>query len=45
LIVFSSLTGKEKLEHFLIKNHFKFKELEKKHIFFEDLFVYLIEKD
>ena len=31
LIVFSSLTGKEKLEHYLIKNHFGFKELEISH--------------
>lgn len=43
LIVFSSLTGKEKLDNFLIDNHWKFKELEKKHIFFEDLYIYLIE--
>lgn len=45
LLLFSSLTGKEKIEHYLIKNHLKFIELEKQHIFFEDLFVYLIEKD
>jgi len=44
LLVFSSLTGKEKLENYLLKKRFKFKELDKKHIFFEDLFVYLIEK-
>ena len=44
LIVFSSLTGKEKLDKFLLDNYWKFKLLEKKHIFFEDLFVYLIEK-
>ena len=43
LLVFSSLTGKEKLEKYLFKKRFKFKELDKKHIFFEDLFVYLIE--
>jgi len=40
LIIFSSLTGKEKIDHYLTKKHFTFKELEKKHIFFEDLFVY-----
>ncbi len=45
LLVFSSHTGREKLEKFLLKKKFKFKELEKKHIFFEDIFVYLIEKD
>ena len=43
LILFSSLTGKEKLDNFLIKNHWKFKLLAKKHIFFEDLYLYLIE--
>ena len=42
--MFSSFTGKEKLEKFLLNKHYKFKELEKKHIFFEDLYVYLIEK-
>lgn len=43
LIIFSSLTGKEKLDNFLIDNYWKFKLLDKEHIFFEDLFVYLIE--
>jgi len=38
------LTGREKLDKFLLDNYWKFKLLEKKHIFFEDLFVYLIEK-
>ncbi len=45
LLVFSSLTGKEKLENYLLKKRFKFKELDKKHIFFEDLFVYLVSKN
>ena len=45
LIVFSSLTSKPTLDKFLIKNYWKFKELEKKHIFFEDLYVYLIENE
>jgi len=44
LLLFSSLTGREKLDKFLLDNYWKFKLLEKKHIFFEDLFVYLIEK-
>ena len=44
LIVFSSLTGKEKLDKFLIDNQWIYKELEKKHIFFEDLFVYVVNK-
>jgi len=45
LIIFSSLTGKEKLDNFLLRNYWKFKELEKKHIFFEDLYLYLIENE
>ncbi|MBU0628713.1 MAG: methyltransferase [Nanoarchaeota archaeon] len=44
LLLFSSLTGKEKLEKFLEENYWKYKEVDKQHIFFEDLFVYLIEK-
>ena len=44
LVIFSSLTGKEKLDKYLSEHYFKFKELEKQHIFFEDLYVYLIEK-
>ena len=44
LLLFSSLTGKEKLEKFLAENYFKFRELEKQHIFFEDLYLYLIEQ-
>ena len=45
LLLFSSLTGKEKLENYLVKKRFKFKELDKKHIFFEDLFIYLVEPE
>ncbi len=45
LIVFSSLTGKEMLDKFLLENFWKFKELEKQHISFEDLFAYLIENE
>lgn len=45
LLVFSSLTGKETLDNYLIKKHFKFKELEKENSFFEGIFVYLIEKE
>ncbi len=43
LLLFSSLTSKPTLDNFLIKNHWKFKEITKKHIFFEDLYLYLIE--
>lgn len=45
LLVFSSHTGKEKLENYLLKKRFKFKEVDKIHIFFEDIFVYLVEKE
>jgi len=44
LIVFSSLTKKDKIDEFIKNNLLEFKELEKKHIFFEDLYVYLIKK-
>lgn len=44
LIVFSSLTGKEEVDLIIEKNLLEFEELEKKYIFFEELFVYLIKK-
>jgi release factor glutamine methyltransferase len=44
LIVFSSLTGKEKVDSIIKKCKFKAKLLEKRHIFFEDLYIYLIER-
>jgi len=44
LLLFSSLTGREKLEKYLFKKRFKFKELAKEHIFFEDMFVYEVNK-
>jgi release factor glutamine methyltransferase len=44
LLLFSSLTGKDQLDKFLTKNYWKYKELDKQHIFFEDLYVYLITK-
>ncbi|MBI1934860.1 methyltransferase [Candidatus Woesearchaeota archaeon] len=45
LIVFSSLTKKEKVEEFIKNNLLDFEELERKHIFFEDLYVYLLRKN
>jgi len=45
LLVFSSLTGKETLDNYLIKKRFRFEELCKKHIFFEDIYIYLIENE
>jgi len=45
LLVFSSLTGKEKLDKFLLENYWKYRLLEKKHVFFEDLYLYLIENE
>lgn len=44
LIIFSSLTKKEKVEEFIRNNLLEFQELEKMHIFFEDLYVYKITK-
>ena len=44
LMVFSSITGKKKVDAIIKKAGFKFKELEKQHIFFEDLFVYIVKK-
>ena len=45
LLVFSSLTRKEKVEEFIKNNLFEFRELEKQHIFFEDIHVYLLKKN
>jgi release factor glutamine methyltransferase len=44
LIVFSSLTNKEKINQIIERNLLEFEELERKHFFFEDLFVYKITK-
>ncbi len=44
LMVFSSLTKKEKVEEFIKNNLLEFKELEKQHIFFEDIYAYLLKK-
>ena len=44
LIVFSSLTKKEKVEEFIKNNLLEFEELEKIHIFFEDIHIYLLKK-
>jgi len=44
LMVFSSLTKKEKVEEFIKNNLLEFYELEKTHIFFEDIYVYLLKK-
>ena len=45
LMVFSSLTKKEKVEEFIKNNIFDFEELEKQHIFFEDIYFYLLRKN
>mgnify|MGYP001567578073 CR=1 FL=1 len=44
LIVFSSLTNKEKIDKIIKKNNFKFKILEQNKVFFETLYCYLIER-
>lgn len=45
LLLISSLTNKHKVEQMLTENLFEFQLISKKHIFFEDLFVYKIEKN
>ena len=44
LMVFSSITGKKKVDEIIKKECFKAKLLDTRHIFFEDLFVYEIKK-
>ncbi|MCG2791388.1 MAG: DUF2431 domain-containing protein [Actinomycetia bacterium] len=44
LLIFSSFTNKEKVDSLILKNKFMFEELEKKHIFFEDIYCYKIQK-
>jgi len=44
LMVFSSLTKKEKVRQFISNSMLEFLELEKTHIFFEDIYVYLLSK-
>lgn len=44
LIVFSSLTKKEKVNEIISSHGLEFEEIAKEHIFFEDLYVYLIRK-
>ena len=43
LVVFSSLTNKKKVDEIIKRNKLKFKLLEEKNIFFEKLYVYLVE--
>ena len=44
LIVFSSLTNKNKIDKIINENNFKFKLLEEEKVFFETLYCYLIER-
>ena len=44
LIIFSSLTNKNKIDNIIKNNNFKFKILEIKKIFFETLYCYLVER-
>lgn len=44
LILFSSLTNKDKVEEIIKSYAFDFKEEDKTHVFFEDLFVYSVSK-
>lgn len=45
LLVFSSLTGKEKVKDIIKKEDFNYKELSKQKLYFEELYVYLISED
>ena len=45
LIIFSSLTNKKKAEELIKKNLLEFQELDKLHIFFEDIYVYILKKN
>ncbi len=44
LLVFSSLTKKEKVMEFIKNSLLDFEELEKQHIFFEDIYTFLLRK-
>lgn len=44
LLLFSSLTGKRKVEDLISLNLFEHRQLSSQHIFFEDLYVYLLKK-
>jgi 16S rRNA G1207 methylase RsmC len=44
LMVFSSITGKSKVDTVIKSAGFKSRLLDKQHIFFEDLFVYLVQR-
>jgi len=44
LLLFSSLTGKKKVDGLISINLFEHKQLSTQHIFFEDLYVYLLKK-
>ena len=44
LIVFSSLTNKNKIDKIINENNFKFKSLDEEKVFFETLYCYLIER-
>jgi len=45
LIVFSSLTKKEKVEELIRSSLLEFEELERQHIFFEDIYAHLLKKN
>ncbi|HZX45258.1 MAG TPA: HemK2/MTQ2 family protein methyltransferase [Candidatus Nanoarchaeia archaeon] len=45
LLIFSSFTGKETLDNYISTHHWKYKEIDKVHISFEDIYLYLIENE
>jgi len=44
LMIFSSFTDKEKVDSLIKKNGFSSEQLEKKHVFFEDIYCYKIKR-
>jgi len=45
LLLISSMTNKAKVEEIMTKKLYEFKEIAQKHLFFEDIFVYAIQKN
>lgn len=44
LLIFSSLTNKKKIDSLIKKNALKFKELEKQKFFFEEIYLYMVQR-
>lgn len=44
LLLFSAFTDKQKVEKLILENKFSYQQIAKEHYFFEDLYVYLLQK-